>query len=33
MPTVYSTLPDEQVWQILSFIRSLYKGDPSKINW
>jgi len=33
MPTVYSTLPDEQVWQLLAFIRSLYKGDPSKINW
>jgi mxaJ protein len=33
MPTVYSDLPDEQVWQILSFIRSVYKGDPSKINW
>ena len=33
MPTVYSTLSDEQVWQILSFIRSVYKGDPSKINW
>ena len=33
MPTVYSDLPDEQVWQILAFIRSVYKGDPSKINW
>jgi mxaJ protein len=33
MPTVYSMLPDEQVWQILAFIRSVYKGDPSKINW
>jgi mono/diheme cytochrome c family protein len=33
MPVVYSTLPDEQVWQLLAFIRSLYKGDPAKINW
>ena len=33
MPVVYSSLPDEQVWQILAFIRTLYKGDPSKINW
>jgi mono/diheme cytochrome c family protein len=33
MPIVYSALPDEQVWQILAFIRTLYKGDPSKINW
>ncbi len=33
MPIVYSTLPDEQVWQLLAFIRTLYIGDPSKINW
>jgi mxaJ protein len=33
MPVVYSGLPDEQVWKMLAFIRSLYKGDPSKINW
>ena len=33
MPTVYNTLPDEQVWQILAFIRTLYIGDPAKINW
>lgn len=33
MPTVYSTLPDEQVWQILAFIRTLYIGDPAKRNW
>jgi len=33
MPAVYSTLPDEQVWQLLAFIRSLYIGDPTKINW
>jgi len=33
MPTVYNTLPDEQVWQILAFIRTLYIGDPAKKNW
>jgi mono/diheme cytochrome c family protein len=33
MPTVYSSLPDEQVWQILAFIRTLYIGDPAKRNW
>ena len=33
MPVVYSALPDDQVWQMLAFIRTLYKGDPSKINW
>ena len=30
MPTVYNTLPDEQVWQILAFIRTLYIGDPGE---
>jgi mono/diheme cytochrome c family protein len=33
MPTVYSVLPDDQIWKILAFIRSLYIGDSSKINW
>lgn len=33
MPAVYNTLPDDQVWKILAFIRSLYIGDASKINW
>ena len=33
MPVVYSALPDEQVWQLLAYIRTLYKGDASKINW
>ena len=33
MPAVYSVLPDDQVWKILAFIRSLYIGDASKINW
>ena len=33
MPTVYSVLADDEVWKILSFIRSVYAGDPSKIDW
>jgi mono/diheme cytochrome c family protein len=33
MPTVYSVLQDEQVWKLLAFIRSIYIGDPSTINW
>jgi mxaJ protein len=33
MPIVYSALPDDQVWKMLAFIRSVYKGDPSKIDW
>ena len=33
MPKVYGSLPDEEIWKMLAFIRTLYKGDPSKINW
>ena len=33
MPTVYSVLEDEEVWKILSFIRSVYAGDPDRIDW
>jgi mxaJ protein len=33
MPVVYNALPDEQVWKMLAFIRSVYAGDPAKINW
>jgi mxaJ protein len=33
MPDVYKVLPDEQVWKMLAFIRSIYTGDPTKINW
>ena len=33
MPTVYNALPDDDVWKMLAFIRSVYAGDPAKINW
>ncbi len=33
MPTVYSVLADEEVWKILAFIRSVYAGDPGRIDW
>jgi mxaJ protein len=33
MPTVYNALPDDDVWKMLAFIRSVYAGDPTKINW
>ena len=33
MPAVYSVLEDEEIWKILSFIRSVYAGDLSKISW
>ena len=33
MPTVYSVLEDDEVWKILAFIRSVYIGDPGRIDW
>jgi cytochrome c(L) len=34
MPAVFGNeLTDDDVWKILAYVRSLYKGDPSKINW
>ena len=34
MPSVFGKeLPDDDVWKILAYVRSLYRGDPSKINW
>ena len=33
MPKVWSGLENDQIWKILAYIRSVYKGDPSKIDW
>ena len=33
MPMVFAGMEDDQVWKILAYIRSLYQGDPSTINW
>ena len=33
MPKVWTGLEDEQVWKIIAYIRSLYRGDPSKVDW
>ena len=34
MPAVFgAVLTDEQVWKIIAWIRSIYKGDPDKIVW
>ena len=29
----FAMLTDEETWQIIAYIRSLYKGDPSKVVW
>jgi cytochrome c(L) len=34
MPSVFGNeLKDDDVWKILAYVRSLYRGDPSRINW
>ncbi len=34
MPAVFgANLSDEQVWKIIAWIRSIYKGDPDRIVW
>ena len=34
MPAVFGQmLNDDQVWKIIAWIRSIYKGDPDKIVW
>ncbi|HJS59948.1 MAG TPA: cytochrome c peroxidase [Vicinamibacteria bacterium] len=33
MPKTWASLPDEQVWKLLAYVRSLYKGDPSLVDW
>jgi cytochrome c(L) len=34
MPAAFGgVLKDDDIWKILAFIRSLYQGDPTKIDW
>jgi cytochrome c(L) len=34
MPSVFgAVLSEEQVWKVIAWIRSIYKGDPDKIIW
>jgi len=33
MPKIFGHLADDEVWKILAYVRSIYQGDPSKINW
>jgi cytochrome c(L) len=33
MPAYKNTLNDDQVWKIIAFVRSLYKGAPSTVKW
>lgn len=31
--SIGKAMTDEEVWKVLIYVRSLYAGDPSKINW
>jgi len=33
MPAVGQNMKDDEIWKVLAWIRTLYKGDPSKVNW
>lgn len=34
MPAVFGkVMKEDEIWKVLAFIRSLYKGDPSRIDW
>ena len=33
MPGVGQSMTDDEIWKVLAWIRTLYKGDPSRINW
>lgn len=33
MPPFKSVVSDDQVWKLIAFVRSLYKGDPAKAKW
>jgi hypothetical protein len=26
-------MKDDEIWKVLAFVRSIYGGDPSRINW
>ena len=28
-----ASIPDEEIWKLIAFVRSLYKGEPDKIVW
>jgi len=33
MPPFKSLLTDDQVWKLIAFVRSLYKGSPETVRW
>ncbi|MGE0824183.1 MAG: cytochrome c [Candidatus Binatia bacterium] len=33
MPPFKAFLSDDQVWKLIAFVRTLYKGDSAKVKW
>lgn len=34
MPKVFGQqMTDEEIWKVITYMRSVYVGDPSKVNW
>ena len=33
MPSFKDRLTEDEIWKIIAYIRSYYKGDPSKVSW
>jgi cytochrome c(L) len=33
MPKAFVGLENDQVWKMIAYVRSLYIGDPSKVDW
>lgn len=33
MPAVGKNMTEEEIWKVIAWIRSIYKGNPDQINW
>jgi mono/diheme cytochrome c family protein len=34
MPKVFAQqMTDEEIWKVVAYMRSIYVGDPSRVNW
>ena len=33
MPKIFGAMPDDELWKIVAYVRSVYAGDKGKVNW
>lgn len=33
MPKIFGAMPDEELWKIVAYVRSVYARDKGKVNW